>query len=90
VYLGCVADLGLLPRDVRYRVQNFYAWVNDVELFVDIGHEWEALAASDREYVMRSFLRAVHGAIDRASEAIRELERLTDPQRRLLHTAVGR
>ena len=76
-YTGCIGDLALLPRDTRYRVQNFYACVNDVEFLVGVGQEWESLDTSEREYIMESFLKAANAADDRASEAIRELERLT-------------
>jgi hypothetical protein len=78
VYTGCIGDLALLPRDTRYQAQRFYACVNDVEYLVGLGEEWQRLNNTDREYLVDNFLRAANAAIERAGEAIRELERLTE------------
>jgi hypothetical protein len=78
VYAGRIGDLALLPRHIRYTVQNFYACVSDVEFLVDTAQEWDSLDTSDKKYLVDGFVKATGDAIERAGEAIRQLHSVTE------------
>ncbi|NIN69414.1 MAG: hypothetical protein GTO63_32970 [Anaerolineae bacterium] len=79
VYSGCIANLGLLPRDARYAVQNFCACLHDVEFIAEEArYQWEKASNQQRQALRQVFLEGGELALARAEQTLSQLEKLTE------------
>ena len=85
VYPGSAGDMGLLPSSTRDAVQNFYAWLGDVEFVVREGYLQRTLFwPSDKldtheqhEVLQEWMLERARGALERSVVALEKLETFT-------------
>ena len=85
IYRGQVGDLALLPKDARESVQNFYAWLADVEFVVYEGFMAGRLRPlpdpAEPPDILKKlndwYLERADEALKAADKAIAELAKLT-------------
>lgn len=76
VYRGCIRDLGMLPEQLRFDLQNFYACLDDVEFFLRQAELWVRLHPDEQRFTYRKFVDTMNTALASAVELLPELGEL--------------